>query len=302
MDDCRAGIQYLFQTKNPLTFAVSGTGHAGMECAVMNLLERDETFLVVQNGIWGARASALGRRLGLNVQTIVVPEGSAASLDQIREAITQHHPKVLFVCHGESSTGVVHPLKGIADICHQNGTLLLVDTVASIGGADFDADELGIDCVYTATQKVLNAPPGLAPISFSPKAVETIKNRKTQCVSFYFDALELGNYWGCFGEPRRYHHTGIISMVYSLRAALAAIAKEGIENGIRRHKENCIYFHGKLEEAGFGLFVQDKVGLSKKHSLPGPIFYSPVQESAARSEGFVLLTEADRKVMDWTFS
>uniref|UniRef100_A0AC34F279 Alanine--glyoxylate aminotransferase n=1 Tax=Panagrolaimus sp. ES5 TaxID=591445 RepID=A0AC34F279_9BILA len=258
MDDCRLGIQYLFQTKNPLTFAVSGTGHAGMECAVMNLLERGETFLVIQNGIWGLRAANLGKRLGLNVQTIVLPEGSAASLEQIQEGIIKHKPKVLFICHGESSTGVAHPLKGISEICHKNDALLLVDTVASIGGTEFDADALGVDCVYTATQKVLNAPPGLAPISFSEKAVEKIKNRKTQCVSFYFDALELGNYWNCFGEPRRYHHTGMISMVYSLRAALSAIANEGIEKEIQRHKENILYFHQKLEEAGFKLFVEDK--------------------------------------------
>jgi alanine-glyoxylate transaminase/serine-glyoxylate transaminase/serine-pyruvate transaminase len=258
MDDCRAGIQYLFQTKNPLTFAVSGTGHAGMECAIMNLLEFGETFLVIQNGIWGARAAGLGKRLGLNVQTIIVPEGSAASMNQIREGINEHKPKVLFVCHGESSTGVAHPLKGISEICREHDTLLLVDTVASIGATKFDADALGIDCVYTATQKVLNAPPGLAPISFSPKAVEKIKNRKTQVVSFYFDALELGNYWGCFGEPRRYHHTGMISLVYSLRAALSAVAKEGIENEIKRHEENIIYFHQKLEESGFKLFVEDQ--------------------------------------------
>jgi alanine-glyoxylate transaminase/serine-glyoxylate transaminase/serine-pyruvate transaminase len=259
MDDCKAGIKYLFQTNNPLTFAVSGTGHAGMECAIMNLLEHGESFLTINNGIWGTRAAGLGKRLGLNVQSIVVPEGSAASLKQIEEAIIQHKPKVLFVCQGESSTGVAHPLKGISEICHKNGALLLVDTVASIGGTEFDADALGIDCVYTATQKVLNAPPGLAPISFSQKAVEKIKNRKTQCVSFYFDALELGNYWGCFGEPRRYHHTGMITMVYSLRAALAAVAKEGIKNEINRHKENMIYFHQKLEDAGFNLFVEDMV-------------------------------------------
>uniref|UniRef100_A0AC34REB6 Alanine--glyoxylate aminotransferase n=1 Tax=Panagrolaimus sp. JU765 TaxID=591449 RepID=A0AC34REB6_9BILA len=258
MDDCKVGIQYLFQTKNDLTFAVSGTGHAGMECAVMNLLERDETLLVVQNGIWGVRVAALGARLGLNVQKVVVPEGRAATLDQIKEAVEKTQPKVVFVCHGESSTGVVHEIRGISDICHKNGALLLVDTVASIGGAEFLADEWAVDCVYTATQKVLNAPPGLAPISFSQKAVEKIRARKTPVVSFYFDALELGNYWGCFGEPRRYHHTGIISLVYSLRAALAQIANEGLENVVSRHKTNAKYLYSKLHDSGFETFVEDE--------------------------------------------
>jgi len=258
MDDCKAGIQYLFQTKNKLTFAVSGTGHAGMECAVMNLLEPGETFLVVQNGIWGARAAALGNRLSLKVQTIQVPEGQAASLAEIKKAIETHKPKVLFVCHGESSTGVVHPLQGIGEICHSNGTLFLVDTVASIGGAEFNADDLKVDCVYSATQKVLNAPPGLAPISFSERAVEKIKSRKSPVVSFYFDALELGNYWGCFDEPRRYHHTGIISLVYALRASLAQIAEERIENVLGRHKTNVKYLYNLLQEAGLEPFVSDE--------------------------------------------
>uniref|UniRef100_A0A7E4WAM1 Alanine--glyoxylate aminotransferase n=1 Tax=Panagrellus redivivus TaxID=6233 RepID=A0A7E4WAM1_PANRE len=258
MDDVREGIKYLFQTNNRLTFAISGTGHAGMEVAVMNLLEPGESFLVVKNGIWGLRAANLGKRLSLDVHVLEVPEGQVATLDQFTAAVKEHKPKVVFICQGESSTGVAHPLEGYADVAHANGALLLVDTVASIGGAPFEQDKLGVDVVYTATQKVLNAPPGLAPISFSAKAEEKIRSRKTPVVSFYFDALELGNYWGCFDEPRRYHHTGMVSMVYSLRAALAAIAKEGVEKEIARHQENAIFFYKELQNAGFEPFVANK--------------------------------------------
>jgi len=259
MDDVRLGIQYIFQTRNALTFAVSGTGHAGMECAILNLLEQGETLLVLQNGIWGHRAAELGRRLGLKVERVVVPDGTTISLDQAKQALQKYKPAVTFVCHGESSTGVMHPLEGYGELCHEHGSLFLVDTVASIGGAPFHSDELNVDCVYAATQKVLNVPPGLAPISFSDRALAKIRYRKTPVASWYFDALELGNYWGCFsGEPRRYHHTAPISLVYALREGLSAVAKEGIENIVGRHQQNAQYFYACLAEIGLEPFIMNE--------------------------------------------
>uniref|UniRef100_A0A0N5A694 alanine--glyoxylate transaminase n=1 Tax=Parastrongyloides trichosuri TaxID=131310 RepID=A0A0N5A694_PARTI len=258
MDDVREGIKYLFQTKNKLTFAVSGTGHAGMECALVNLLERDSKFLVIQNGLWGGRAASLAKRMGVDTKILEIENGKAATLEEFKKAINEYKPDVVFICHGESSTGVMHPLEGFGKVCHDNGALLLVDTVASIGGAPFKGDELGVDCVYSATQKVLNAPPSLAPISFSDKAVEHIKNRKTPVASFYFDALELGNYWGCYGEARRYHHTGMISMVYGLRTALGNIVKEGIDESVKRHEENAQILYKELNNIGLEPFVKDK--------------------------------------------
>jgi alanine-glyoxylate transaminase/serine-glyoxylate transaminase/serine-pyruvate transaminase len=263
MDDVRAGLKYLFQTNNALTFAVSGTGHAGMECAIMNLLEPGETLLVLQNGIWGHRAAEVGRRLGLNVQKIVVPEGEVIQLNDFVKAVKEHKPAVAFLCHGESSTGVVHPIEGFGDVCLENNCLLLVDTVASVGGAPFHADELKVDCVYAATQKVLNVPPGLAPISFSDRAMAKIRYRKTPVQSWYFDALELGNYWGCFDEPRRYHHTAPIPLVYALREGLSAVVQEGLENVVGRHQHNAHYFYNSLAEIGLGLFVENA-----NHRLP----------------------------------
>lgn len=256
MDDVKAGLKYVFQTDNPLTFAVSGTGHAGMECALLNLLERGETILVVQNGVWGQRAADLADRLGLNVRKLVVPEGDVISLEDFSEAVDNYRPQVAFLCHGESSTGVVHPLERFGEICNAFDCLFLVDTVASLGGAPFHADDLKVDCVYSATQKVLNCPPGLSPISFSERAVQKMRNRKTRVASFYMDALELGNYWGCFNEPRRYHHTAPISLVYALREGLSAVAQEGIENLVKRHQVNAKLFYAALEELGLETFVQ----------------------------------------------
>lgn len=190
--------------------------------------------------------------------------------------MSSFHPHVVFVCHGESSTGVRQPLDGIGKICTDNNALLLVDTVASLGGAAFAADHLDVDCVYTATQKVLNAPPGVAPITFSERALYVmvssilfislfifrtkIKSRKCKPHSFYFDALLLGNYWGCFdGEPRRYHHTAPITTVYALRAALALLADEGIERCVQRHANNAQLLYDGLHRIGLELFVDNKV-------------------------------------------
>jgi len=126
MDDVKAGLQYAFQTANSLTFAVSGTGHAGMECAVLNLLEPGETLLVVQNGLWGQRAADLGRRLNLNVIVLSCPEGEVIRLEKFQQAVEAHRPAVAFLCHGESSTGVLHPVEGFGEACRNNGTLLIV--------------------------------------------------------------------------------------------------------------------------------------------------------------------------------
>uniref|UniRef100_A0A1I7SWC1 Alanine--glyoxylate aminotransferase n=1 Tax=Bursaphelenchus xylophilus TaxID=6326 RepID=A0A1I7SWC1_BURXY len=256
MDDVREGVKYVFQTRNALTFVVSGTGHAGMECAILNCLEAGERLLVVRNGLWGERAANLGKRLNLNVSVLNVADGEVASLNEFRKAVQDFKPHAVFICQGESSTGVLHPLEGFGPVCHENGALLIVDTVASLGATPFDADLLEVDCVYSATQKVLNAPPGLSPISFSDRAVEKLKSRKTQVASFYLDALEIGNYWGCFNEPRRYHHTGMVSLVYSLREALAAVAVEGLDQSIERHQKNVKILYRLLNENGFDLFVE----------------------------------------------
>jgi len=229
-----------------------------MECAIVNLVEPGDRVLVVCIGLWGERAADMAERNGGEVKRLSADHGQAITIDAFREAMSSFHPHVVFVCHGESSTGVRQSLDGLGEICTKNNALLIVDTVASLGGAEFAADQLGIDCVYTATQKVLNAPPGVAPISFSERAIDKIKSRKTRVHSFYFDALLLGNYWGCIeGEPRRYHHTAPISTVYALRAALALLAEEGIEHCIRRHAENAQHLYDGLHSIGLELFVDN---------------------------------------------
>ncbi|KAM6258395.1 alanine--glyoxylate aminotransferase isoform 1-T2 [Porphyrio hochstetteri] len=235
MDEIKAGVQYAFQTQNRLTLAISGTGHCAMEAALLNTLERGDTALVAVNGIWGQRAADMARRLGANVHELLKPPGEYFTPRDIEEGLARHKPSVLFITHGESSTGVLQPLEGLGELCHRHGCLLLVDAVASLGGAPIFMDQQEIDILYSGSQKVLNAPPGTAPISLSERAREKMLRRKMQPPSFYLDMGWLANYWGCDGEPRRYHHTAPINSFFSLREGLAMLAE--LVRGTRQGRE-----------------------------------------------------------------
>jgi len=244
--------------------AVSGTGHSGMEASLVNLLEPGETVVICEHGLWGQRAAEMSTRIGCNVIKLTKAPGQGfEDFGEIEEALKQHKPAVLFMCHGDSSTGFLQPLEGLSDLCHRYNCLLLVDTVASLGSVPFFADELGLDCVYSGSQKVLGCPPGLAPITFSEAAMRKIGSRKTKPLSFYLDMTLVGNYWGCFDEIRRYHHTGPINLVYGLRAAVTEVAKEGLENVVARHQQNALNLHKGLEALGLQLFVKNP-----KYRLP----------------------------------
>ncbi|XP_014818446.1 PREDICTED: serine--pyruvate aminotransferase isoform X2 [Calidris pugnax] len=258
MDEIKAGIQYAFQTRNQLTLAISGTGHCAMEAALLNLLERGDTVLVAVNGIWGQRAADIARRLGANVHELLKPPGEYFALGDIEEGLVRHKPSVLFITHGESSTGVLQPLEGLGKLCHRHSCLLLVDAVASLGGAPIFMDQQEIDVLYSGSQKVLNAPPGSAPISFSERAREKILRRKTKPPSFYLDMAWLANYWGCDGEPRRYHHTAPINSFFSLREGLAMLVEVGLETSWERHRANCAQLCQGLRDLGLELFVKEE--------------------------------------------
>nr|XP_039250377.1 serine--pyruvate aminotransferase-like [Styela clava] len=258
MDDCKAGIQYLFQTENKYTFAVSGTGHAALECAIMNMVEVGDRILVAEHGVWGFRAADMVKRVGGIPIKITRPPGENFQLSDFEEGLKQNSAKMLFIAHSESSTGVIQPLEGLGDLCHKYNCLLLVDTVASIGGCPVYMDKQNIDILYSGSQKVLSCPPGPAPISFGSRAVESFRARKTPPVSFYFDFDHLTNYWGCTEDPVRYHHTGMMSNLYGFREGLRILAQEGLGNCWNRHLKCAELFHSTLETNGFELFVKNK--------------------------------------------
>nr|2YOB_A Chain A, SERINE--PYRUVATE AMINOTRANSFERASE [Homo sapiens]2YOB_B Chain B, SERINE--PYRUVATE AMINOTRANSFERASE [Homo sapiens] len=257
MDEIKEGIQYVFQTRNPLTLVISGSGHCALEAALVNVLEPGDSFLVGANGIWGQRAVDIGERIGARVHPMTKDPGGHYTLQEVEEGLAQHKPVLLFLTHGESSTGVLQPLDGFGELCHRYKCLLLVDSVASLGGTPLYMDRQGIDILYSGSQKALNAPPGTSLISFSDKAKKKMYSRKTKPFSFYLDIKWLANFWGCDDQPRMYHHTIPVISLYSLRESLALIAEQGLENSWRQHREAAAYLHGRLQALGLQLFVKD---------------------------------------------
>ncbi|XP_032609172.2 alanine--glyoxylate aminotransferase [Hylobates moloch] len=257
MDEIKEGIQYVFQTRNPLTLVISGSGHCALEAALVNVLEPGDSFLVGANGIWGQRAVDIGERMGARVHPMTKDPGGHYTLQEVEEGLARHKPVLLFLTHGESSTGVLQPLDGFGELCHRYKCLLLVDSVVSLGGTPLYMDQQGIDILYSGSQKALNAPPGTSLISFSDKAKKKMYSRKTKPFSFYLDIKWLANFWGCDDQPRMYHHTIPVIGLYSLRESLALIVEQGLENSWRQHREAAAYLHGRLQALGLQLFVKD---------------------------------------------
>ncbi|XP_020624089.1 serine--pyruvate aminotransferase-like [Orbicella faveolata] len=263
MDETKAGLKYVFQTNNDYTLAITGAGHAAMEASIMNLVERGERILVCVNGMWGSRAREIAERQGCDVRVLEKSPGEYYTRDEIEQGLKEHKPSVLFIVHSESSSGICQPMDDLGALCHKHNCLIIVDTVASLGGTPFLTDDWDLDCVYSGSQKCLGSPPGIAPITFSPRAMAKINSRRTKVPSFYLDMIELGNYWGCDEDPRRYHHTAAINLVYALRESLALLAEEGLENSWKRHHDTIEHLWAGLEKMGLEMFVKDKA-----HRLP----------------------------------
>lgn len=258
MDDIKEGVRYLFQTMNAATFCLSASGHGGMEATLCNLLEDGDVVLIGHTGHWGDRSADMASRYGADVRTVKSKVGQSLSLEEIREAITMHKPSVLFLTQGDSSTGVLQGLEGVGALCHANNCLLIVDTVASLGGTPFFMDRWEVDAVYTGSQKVLGAPPGITPMSFSHRAVERYKSRNSKVKVYYWDMALVGDYWGCFGRPRIYHHTISATLLYGLREAIALACEESLQALIARHQDCARRLYRGLEAAGFELYANSK--------------------------------------------
>ena len=237
MDETCAMLREVFQTKNALTFPVSGTGMAGMECTATNLVEPGDEVIVCVNGVFGLRMKDVFERCGATVHALEAPWGEVFTLAQITAALDQHpKTKVLGIVHAETSTGAHQPLEGLAEIVHARGALLLVDAVTSLGGHQLRVDDWGIDAIYSGTQKCLSCPPGLSPVSFGDRALARMDARKTKPQSWYLDVSMLRKYYtGGGGGGRVYHHTAPINMTYALREALAIVLEEGLSTRIERH-------------------------------------------------------------------
>jgi alanine-glyoxylate transaminase/serine-glyoxylate transaminase/serine-pyruvate transaminase len=235
MDDIQGMLRQTFQTRNPLTLAVSGTGMAGLEACLVNLIEPGDRVVVCAAGFFGQRLVEVAGRCGGVVTTLEQRWGEVFDFNRIRETLGKVRPKVLAIVHAETSTGAWQPLEGLGALCREHDTLLVVDAVTSLGCVPLVLDAWGIDAVYSCSQKGLSCPSGLAPVSFSPRAVEAIQHRKSKVQSWYLDMTLLGRYWG---EERMYHHTAPISMFYALREGLRLVLEEGLEARWQRHLRN----------------------------------------------------------------
>jgi alanine-glyoxylate transaminase/serine-glyoxylate transaminase/serine-pyruvate transaminase len=233
MDQSMAMLREVFQTKNRLALPMSGTGSAGMETCLANLLEPGDSVLIGVNGVFGTRMVDVAQRCGAQVDTVEAEWATALDPEKFQSALVQKKYKLAAVVHAETSTGVLQPLDDIARVVRESGALLLVDAVTSLGGAPVRVDELGIDACYSGTQKCLGCPPGLSPITFSERAVEVVRRRKTKVQSWYLDLSMIEKYWG---NERVYHHTAPISMNYALHEALRLVLEEGLEASWKRHR------------------------------------------------------------------
>jgi len=251
MDEVCEMLRQVFRTKNALTFPVSGTGMAGMECIATNLIEPGDEVIVCVNGVFGGRMKDVMGRCGATVHAVEAAWGDVIALDQIAAALDQHpKTKLVGIVHAETSTGAHQPLEGFADLVHSKGALLIVDAVTSLGGHELKVDEWGIDAIYSGTQKCLSCPPGLAPVSFGDRALAIMDARKTKVQSWYLDVSMLRKYYTGGGGGRVYHHTAPINMTYALHEALNIVLEEGLEARIARHEKMHLRLRAGLEAMG----------------------------------------------------
>ncbi|HKV42661.1 MAG TPA: alanine--glyoxylate aminotransferase family protein [Blastocatellia bacterium] len=252
MDDIKEMLRYTFDTANQMTLPISGTGSAGMEAAVVNLLEPGDEAVVCVKGYFGERILEMVERAGGKPVVVRAEWGKAFGRQQIEEAMQTGNPRLLAIVSAETSTGVRQDLTGLGDLAHGKDALLIVDAVTGLGTQPITVDKTGIDVCFSCSQKGLGAPPGLAPITFSERAMERIRSRRSKVQSWYLDVTTIEKYWG---TDRVYHHTAPISMNYALREALRLLCDEGLEARWCRHEINHEAFEAGIEAMGLQLPV-----------------------------------------------
>lgn len=251
LQDVRAMLRTVFRTGNELTLAITGTGSAAMEAVLVNSVERAERVVIAVNGGFGERLATVADRVGAEVVKVEFPWGEPVLPDKIEETLKRMGgAKVVAMVHGETSTGLLNPVPDVARIAHEHGALFILDTVSSLGGEEVTVDDWGVDLCYSATQKCLGVPPGLAPITVSTQALDVIRNRKTKPGSYVFDLLLCNSYWT---PPTAYHHTFPVNLLYGLREGLRMILEEGLERRVKRHADCAAALRAGLKAMGLRL-------------------------------------------------
>ena len=278
MDDIKSQLRSIMNTQNTITVPMSGTGSAGMETCFVNLIEPGDRVLVLTNGVFGMRMQDVAARYGAEVDSLEYEWGTPVDPDDVKKKLSQSSYRIVALVHAETSTGVLNPASQVGEIVRDTEALFLLDTVTSLGGIEVLADEWGVDALYSGTQKCLSCPPGLAPISISPKAVKALDNRSRKVASWYLDLSMIKNYWE--GAKRVYHHTAPINMLYALNQALSLILSEGLDTAYKRHTAAHESLVAGLEKMGFEMLVEKPFRLPMLNAVVIP---DSIDDVAVRS-------------------
>src|SRR5271168_283911 len=279
MENIKRLLRIVFRTKNEITFPVSGTGSAGMETVMANLIEDGDEVVVGVNGAFGTRMAEVASRLGAKVHKVEAEWGTIVEPAKVAAALkVAKNPKLVAVVHAETSTGIHQPIEEIAELARHHGAMIAIDAVTSLACVPVEIDGWKIDACYSCTQKGIGAPPGLSPVTFSERAIESVRKRKTKCRSWYFDVSLIEQYWG---PDRLYHHTAPITMNYALYEALRIVVEEELEPRWKRHQINASALHAGLTAMGLELAAQEGYRLPQLTAVVVP---NGIDEAAVRSE------------------
>lgn len=279
MDDIKKMLRIVFQTTNEITFPVSGTGSAGMQTVMANLIEAGDEVVIGTAGVFGTRMVEVATRLGARIHRVDAEWGRIVEPALMDKAIkAAKSPKLVAIVHAETSTGIDQPIEEISKMAHAHGALMAIDAVTSLGCSPLEIDGWQIDACYSCTQKGIGAPPGLSPVTFSARAMEVVRKRKTPCTSWYFDLSLIEKYWG---PDRVYHHTAPITMNYALYEALRIVVEEGLEARFKRHRGNAAALQAGIEGMGLGLAAQAGFRLPQLTTVAVP---SGIDEAKVRAQ------------------
>ncbi|UCH75194.1 MAG: alanine--glyoxylate aminotransferase family protein [Rhodospirillales bacterium] len=263
MEEVKALLRYAFRTTNDVTFPLSAPGSAGMEVCFVNLVEPGDRVIVCRNGVFGERMRENVVRLGGEAIVVDHEWGEPVSVERLAEALRANPGvKAVAFVHAETSTGAQSDAAEICALAEAHGALTIVDTVTSLGGTPVCVDEWGADAVYSGTQKCLACPPGLAPVTFSPRAIAAVKARKAPAQSWFLDLNLVLGYWDGGDGGRSYHHTAPVNAIYGLHEALVMLKEEGLEQSWTRHRDNH-----EILKAGLGTMGLDFL-VDADHRLP----------------------------------
>lgn len=254
MEDTQVLMRQIFQTENRITMPLSASGSGGIEASLVNTLEEGDEAIIAVNGWFSDRMAEIAGRTSAKVTRVEAPYGTTVDPEEVRKAGKGRKIKIIGLAQGETSSGVLTQLAGFREVADELGALLIVDTVASLAAVPLHIDNERVDVCFSGTQKAISAPPGMSPITVSPKAEEVFRNRKTKVQSWYFDLTTAMNYWG---KDRLYHHTPPISLIFALREAMRLTLEEGLENRWERHRQNQLALIAGLEAMGLEMLVKD---------------------------------------------